>query len=183
MNAFDAVPLRQRAQKIVVAGGAKPHDELAGPHVARIGHLRDRHEELRRVALGRIHDAAVQQRDRAGDERLRADSRGKAREALFVESVFEHADAIRGSRIAPPVFARRAGRRERAETRVGDGVRLDFLEALPRRGIGRIALLRHRIAEIRDPRQPRSAGKRVSDHVRGRDRVRRPERPPARAAG
>ena len=116
----------------------------------------------------------MQQRHLARDERTAVCR--DALEALLVVSVLDDRDAIGLRRIAVAVHRGGAARREDGACRRGEGGALDAVEGAPRRGVFRIAVLGHRVAEVGDPGQAGHLLQRRADAVRGRDRIRAPDR-------
>ena len=157
--------------------GAEAQAQAACRQAPRALQLAECRHELQRIALRRVDDAAVQQGQHAGVQRAAVGAGGFGRrEALFVEAVFQLHDARCCGGVVGAVGARRTRRGEDAERSLCNGALLNGLEGLPVLGVLRIALLRHRIAEVGDPGQAAATLQFGADEVCRGDGVGGPDR-------
>src|SRR6185436_12314843 len=96
-------------------------------------------------------------------------------EARFVVAVLDQREPARSLvAVTLAIEIHRSRRREAARGGTADRASLDAHEAAPNSRIRRIVVLRHWVAEIRDPWQVREAVKRCANEVRRRCREGRP---------
>ena len=160
----------------VVCRCAKAYLQLGLKQSVLVPQMPQRFEQRDWIAFAGIDDAAMQQGKSTRVQRQPVLPRALgSHKTFFVVPVLKNDDSVGSLRVTGTVYLRCTGCGENAEGRRVYGVPLDCFELLPGHCVGGIAVLGHRVAKVRHPRDTALAVQLGTDQVSGGDGVGGPD--------